>query len=125
MSFNILPAQRSDIPQIISVANHAFGGDAIVSRMMPDVPAPEREKWDHGYWEQEFDCIHINGMKVYKAVDDAGYDTFSFYFSRIRFRFCCFAKLSMDGTRAISFTTYNDARIRKSVPHSLDGSFLT
>lgn len=69
MPFQVLPAQPSDIPEIVVIHNAAFDEDPIIGRLMCDVDPGLKDEYYRQYYEKTFTNAHLTGSVMHKAID--------------------------------------------------------
>lgn len=73
MTFSVVKAHASDIPDIVAIANAAFKDDQFIGQMMPNVPIDVQNKYYYPKHVQNFKNPHLTGSIYYKAVNEKGY----------------------------------------------------
>ncbi|KAL8789430.1 MAG: hypothetical protein Q9213_001187 [Squamulea squamosa] len=69
MPFQVLPAEASDIPDIVAVHQAAWVDDPIVGRLMPDVDPKAKYDYDLDFYQKRFDSKTLTGSVMHKVVD--------------------------------------------------------
>ncbi|KAL8752177.1 MAG: hypothetical protein Q9184_005816 [Pyrenodesmia sp. 2 TL-2023] len=69
MSFQVLPAEPSDIPDIVAVHQASWENDPIVGRLMPDVDPKAKYDYDVDFYKRKFDTKALTGSVMHKVVE--------------------------------------------------------
>lgn len=69
MSFDIVPAQPSDIPRLVEIFYDAFDDDVIVGAIERNVEKQAKYKAFEKFYEKMFTQGHLSGERVIKAID--------------------------------------------------------
>ena len=81
MTFQLLPAQESDVPDLVTIFHLAFADDPITGKLRRHVPMTIRRAEDTAKFSEFFGEKNICGAHVFKAVEtETGY-TVPFYIS--------------------------------------------
>lgn len=69
MSFQVLPAEPSDIPGMVAVHQASWENDPIVGRLMPDVDPKAKYEYDVDFYKRKFDTKELTGSVMHKVVE--------------------------------------------------------
>ncbi|KAL9629199.1 MAG: hypothetical protein Q9204_005410 [Flavoplaca sp. TL-2023a] len=69
MAFKVLPAEVSDIPDIVAVHQASWVNDPIIGRLMPDVDPKVKYDYDLGYYKNKFETKALSGSVMHKVVE--------------------------------------------------------
>ncbi|KAL8681927.1 MAG: hypothetical protein Q9186_002013 [Xanthomendoza sp. 1 TL-2023] len=69
MPFQLLPAEVSDIPDMVAVHQSSWGNDPIIGRLMPDVEPKAKWDYDVDYYRKKFDSKNLTGTVMHKIVE--------------------------------------------------------
>ena len=69
MAFQLLPAEASDIPDIVAVHQASWVNDPIVGRLMPDVDPKVKYDYDVDYYKNKFETKALTGALMHKVVE--------------------------------------------------------
>ncbi|KAL9597559.1 MAG: hypothetical protein Q9219_005061 [cf. Caloplaca sp. 3 TL-2023] len=69
MPFQLLTAERADIPEIAIIHHEAFKDDPIIGRLMCDVEPQLKKEYDIQYYEKSFAQAHLIGNVMHKIID--------------------------------------------------------
>ena len=69
MAFQLLPAEESDLQDMVTIFHDSFANDPIFGRTMCDVPANIRRLIDTDLFAKYFTTDKVHGAQVFKAVD--------------------------------------------------------
>ncbi|KAL8920506.1 MAG: hypothetical protein Q9208_006256 [Pyrenodesmia sp. 3 TL-2023] len=69
MSFQVLPAEVSDIPDIVAVHQASWENDPIVGRLMPDVDPIAKYDYDVDFYKRKFETKALTGSVMHKVVE--------------------------------------------------------
>ena len=101
MSVNIVPAGVADLPDIADIADAAFKHNRIIGHLMPKVPLEVKKAYDVEWYRRQIDMSKLNGLRLYKAVDENGLvdlSSASFKFYKPVCRMWCMASCSLRKT---------------------------
>ena len=74
MAFKVLPAEVSDIPDIVAVHQASWVNDPIIGRLMPDVDPKVKYDYDLAYYKNKFETKDLTGAVMHKVVEtETGY----------------------------------------------------
>lgn len=65
MAFQLLPAEESDVSDMVTIFHQAFANDPFIGPAMCNVPTDIRRAFDIDFFTIE----KINGAQVFKVVD--------------------------------------------------------
>ncbi|KAI4218912.1 MAG: hypothetical protein L6R36_008677 [Xanthoria steineri] len=69
MPFRVLPAEPSDIPDIVTVHQASWVDDPIIGRLMPDVEPKVKYDHDVNYYKDKFEHKALTGTVMHKVVE--------------------------------------------------------
>ncbi|KAL8645315.1 MAG: hypothetical protein Q9226_007359 [Calogaya cf. arnoldii] len=69
MSFQVLPAEPSDIPDIVAVHQASWVNDPIIGRLMPDVEPKAKYDYEVNYYKNKFETRVLTGSVMHKVVE--------------------------------------------------------
>ncbi|KAL8668500.1 MAG: hypothetical protein Q9168_006875, partial [Polycauliona sp. 1 TL-2023] len=69
MSFQVLPAEPADIPDIVTVHQASWVNDPIIGQLMPDVEPKAKYEYDVDYYTKGFETRALTGSVMHKVVE--------------------------------------------------------
>lgn len=69
MPFQLLPAEESDVSDMVTIFHQAFANDVVLGRAMCNVPTDIRRAFDIDFFANFFTTEKINGAQIFKVVD--------------------------------------------------------
>ncbi|KAL8926238.1 MAG: hypothetical protein Q9172_001880 [Xanthocarpia lactea] len=69
MPFKVLPAEATDIPDIVAIHQVTWDNDPIVSRLFPNVDPKTQYDYDVDFYKKKFDTKDLTGSVMHKVVE--------------------------------------------------------
>lgn len=69
MEFRLLPAEESDVPDMVTIFHTSFASDPIISRTMCNVPTNIRRAFDIEFFAKFFTTEKVYGAQVFKVLE--------------------------------------------------------
>ena len=69
MPFKVLPAEATDIPDIVAIHQVTWDNDPIVGKLFPNVDPKAQYDYDLDFYKKKFETKELTGSVTHKVVE--------------------------------------------------------